>query len=634
MINPAGNESRGLIHDDFRGDGLPPGRRVGHGDGEPGAGVVTGDMEGGDDDAGEASQLKALGTPPEAFDAPIEETSLPVSLITPLTDEVETAFGLPLADSFFVGEDVSEDLGDTIYPLSFRLFDLTADSQQRREELNRRIARETAERNTASQNTTQSRAAQTAAPDSRAHSTTDQHLTARDRFASTPSLAIGDDFEVDESSRSARSSSAPLLNYLIGDHDGGIALTPLESLALDLLADTIGDDDLHLLASRLKMSDTAIIDLIESALRYALRDANESTDVEASSAFSSQSRLPVTSSTTLKQDANPARFVGELVAAIRLGSHLDELEHQSGGIVRQAGESVQQFLSSGAATRSSVTLAELVRDLRSGAFLSTAGTTTQFPLTGRARIASEMMAVMRTLDRLERFANRVPNENHRAHETASPPPNPQASIAAARHRPHLPNRAGAFEIDNFMRMLFGGMNSSGNGGNINAAQSTHTPPTLHANDGTPLKPDQLVWLGAAGGILKTFDSESQPASLSSAILNSFDALYSLIGFDGRAPNSPAFLMVQAEVNHSKSDVLFGQAPFTDGWVRALIERLKDSIVAAHNKLGEQLEDSLAQNQFSRFVLSGAIEQGTPIANSFTLAPAKPLRSAAPRLALA
>ena len=99
------------------------------------------------------------------------------------------------------------------------------------------------------------------------------------------------------------------------------------------------------------------------------------------------------------------------MAALRLGTHLDELEHESGGIVRRAAESVRHFLSSGAATRSAATLAELVQDLRSGAFLSTANTTTQFPLTGRARIASEMMAIMRTLDRLERFTDRTPIEN-------------------------------------------------------------------------------------------------------------------------------------------------------------------------------------------------------------------------------
>ena len=422
--------------------------------------------------------------------------------------------------------------------------------------------------------------------------------------------------------RSATASSGDdfiksIINRLHGETDADDALTPEESFALKLAIGVLGEDEAETLASRLKTSDTHNARLTKTALAYALRNANLEQPPPASSPAMSHA-----AQSDPRTQANVLRIVGEIVAAVRLGAHFDDLERRGGAIVRQAEETVRRFLHEGAATSAAASITELVRDLRSGAFLPTNKSLAQFPLTNHARVASEMMALMRTLDRLEQIDGRFASDVRRTNDDSAAASRHLAAASAPR-RPRLPGRAGTLEIDRSVRLLY----------DANAKQTLYAP-SLRAGDGTPLKPGELLWLGAAGGSTRTPDGEPRPATPSPALADNLDALYSLVGFDGRAPQTPAFLLVRAEINHAKPDALFGQAPFTDGWTRALIERLKNSFDSAHNRLGEELEDALACNQFNRVVLRGAIEEGVPVADSFTLAPATRARNATPHFAFA
>lgn len=474
-----------------------------------------------------------------------------------------------------------------------------------------------------------------------------------------------------------QTSTSPLTAYLLGGGDAGTDLSPETRIALSLLGEVLGEDGINVLASHIKAGDSAHSRLLEAALNYVLRDVGREsaaapmrTVTIITSAYLAHTHLalthlapahiapghiapgriaPALTASTLDAPApvaphvltertNFPRVVSELVAAVRLGAHFDNLEKFGGAIVRQAENSLRGFLTRGRGeARAGVALTELVRDLRSGAFLSMTGTLAQFPLTGRARVASEMIALMRTLDVIERALSRAADSQPMTAPVLSPrlerpsgrdaraalvPDSPGLYTVAPR-LPRLPGRAGRFEIDNFVRTLFGGRAAAWGGTPPDLPTLPGLPtlpdlPTLRAGDGTPLKPRELLWLGAAGGLLTNSDGEANSATLSPALAQGFDALYSLIGFDGRSPLAPAFLLVQSEINDAKPDAMLGQAPFTVGWTRALIERLKDSAVAAHNRLGEQLEVALADDCLHSFVLRGAIEDGAPVAGSFAL----------------
>ena len=74
--------------------------------------------------------------------------------------------------------------------------------------------------------------------------------------------------------------------------------------------------------------------------------------------------------------------------------------------MRRAYEAVMNFLMNDREAESRLWLVgELLRDLNSGAFLNPRDMEGPFPLTGRARIVSEMMELMRTLEAIEKFAN-------------------------------------------------------------------------------------------------------------------------------------------------------------------------------------------------------------------------------------
>jgi hypothetical protein len=177
--------------------------------------------------------------------------------------------------------------------------------------------------------------------------------------------------------------------------------------------------------------------------------------------------------------------------------------------------------------------------------------------------------------------------------------------------PQLPGRAAKLELIAFLALL---------GGSV--LDSKGAP--LLTLDGKPLKPGELLWFGPLGGMFETGALDRNAAKPSAFIGPGFDAIFSLIGFDGRALPMPRFLAVQAQVNGSSPEWLFGQVPFSEGWVRALIERLKDAAAVKKNALGERLEEALSDGRFYLGMFKGRVADGRALPETFDL-------SLAPRL---
>jgi hypothetical protein len=338
--------------------------------------------------------------------------------------------------------------------------------------------------------------------------------------------------------------------------------------------------------------------------------------------------------------------VGELVQATMLDKYFRRAEQTAGRVATQAeaalarllygtdrdGESAPGGFES--ARRSELPAPhplEVLRDLEAGAFRPADVTRGPFPLSGRALVATEMMELMRTLDAIERLTQELAATAQRG--AASAPgvfvagEGEEAPLVAllralagtpggaemidellAILTPTLPGRAARLEIPRLVSAL-GGMlvDAEGHG--------------LVTKDGVPLKLDQLMWLGSLGGVLKSLAggaAESFPVRLSPLLVYGFDAVYSLIGFDGRTLNPPHFAAVQAQVNGSELEWVFGQPPMSEGWMRALIERLKDSAPAEHNLLGEMLEEALAEGRFHAALVGGTVSGGEAQPDTFAV----------------
>lgn len=322
----------------------------------------------------------------------------------------------------------------------------------------------------------------------------------------------------------------------------------------------------------------------------------------------------------------PGRFVREaveeLLGAAQLGRHFRQVESTGGPVVRQAESAVARALygpPEGDAPGGFVFTQtvqprlhpqEILRDLRAGAFLPAGERTNPFPLTGRARVVAEMMELMRTLDAFEgalKSAGLQAGASAHADESVAVLLKAYLSGAAdgtadellALLFPTLPGRAARLDIPRTVAAM-------------NGLLTDADGRALLARDGTPLKLDRLVWLGAAGGLLAgMFEADAPPSRLSPLLLYGFDAVYAVIGFDGRALSSQHFVAVQASVNDSEHETVFGQQPFTAGWVRELIERLKDSAVVEHNLFGETLEEAWVDGRFHVALLSVTVEEGRP-----------------------
>lgn len=345
--------------------------------------------------------------------------------------------------------------------------------------------------------------------------------------------------------------------------------------------------------------------------------------------------------------------VGELLAATMLDKYFRRAETNGGRVVAQAEAALARLLygdgrggeGGGIGPRAGAYETarrpgperpaphplEVLRDLQSGAFRPVEVSRSPFPLSGRALVATEMMEMMRTLDAVDLVTRELLTA---ARGGASTLPSPvlgegeEAPPLLALLRalsgtpggtevldellslfsPTLPGRAARLEIPRLVAAL----------GGVLVDTEGHA---FVSKEGVSLKLDQLMWMGSLGGVLKSLagaGADAAPVRLSPLLIYGFDAVYSLIGFDGRTLNPPHFAAVQAQVNGSEMEWVYGQPPLSEGWMRALIERLKDSAQPDHNLLGEMLEEALADGRFHAALVGGTVSEGEAQPDTFAV----------------
>ncbi len=308
------------------------------------------------------------------------------------------------------------------------------------------------------------------------------------------------------------------------------------------------------------------------------------------------------------------QIISDVVSIGQLDSHFSRLERMGGEPVRQAYRAAMEFLlgqRTGGENDRLKFATDLLRDLQGGMFLYQENLDGPFPLTGRARLVSEMIELMRTLEAFEAFAE----GSHGAGSKGALPTLLSGGGLAGSElaavieqwltdaRPTLPGLAGRLEIPRVIAALNGLLNDADG------------KPLLMI-DGKPLKVGELLWLNT----LANNTSWATDRTSSSPLVYGFDSIFSLIGFDGRSLALPRFLAIQSQVNASEFEWVFGQAPLSEGWMRSAIELLKDSRAFDHNLLGEMLEEALTNGGLHLLVMRGTVEEGKPVAGSFSLSP--------------
>lgn len=373
--------------------------------------------------------------------------------------------------------------------------------------------------------------------------------------------------------------------------------------------------------------EQSVLRLLDTALR---RTSANSNDARASSYDARANLSALSQPANSFQEHNVGRAANEVLSAWRLRNLFARLESAGAERLAQQIESLLAGLMSNPEQR--FTLAELIRDLRAGAFLAIGDGLDPFPLTGRARLVKEIIELMHTLDAIERTLSQHGESTMRdakrsvsdaqEHGARQAGHNAEASdeeTAKSQGRtstlfdgeefflPALPKRAAAFESARFIAAHEGALLDDA---------GKHL---FVARDGTPLKLDELMWFAAAGGSRagagESFDFAKGTSPL---LLYGFDAVYSAIGFDGRTLRQPHYIIVQSEANQAEREWAFGQPPLSVGWLRAVIERLKDSALQAHNRLGETLEMALLDGSLRLAVICGNVRNGAPERDSFAV----------------
>ena len=387
------------------------------------------------------------------------------------------------------------------------------------------------------------------------------------------------------------------IDYLNGRDDGS-SLLPGTRQLLSQVGSSVGHSALRDFITQSGQSGT-------DALGRMLLQANQTDQQTGASHSQSQIR----------------DLTNELLYTVQLTRHLSQLEQTGGPAVQRAREmslslpglnNGPQALT-GCLCANQVSIAELLRDVRSGAFLQACEMNSPLPLGGSVRISREMAALIRTIDAiLNSIANMGPGAGAEYEGYFLGALKGWLGIDEAMARlliswlPMLPARAGRMQIMAFLA-AFGGYLTDAKG------------KPLMLVEGSPAKLGELLWFGPTGGLFDPTGSDRSTLRLSPMMVYGFDAIFSLVASDGRALALPIFMAIQAQVNGSRPECLFGQQPLSEGWMRALIERLKDSAQPEQNKLGERLEVALTDGRFHLGVLRGSVEDGLPIRDTFDLA---------------
>jgi hypothetical protein len=320
--------------------------------------------------------------------------------------------------------------------------------------------------------------------------------------------------------------------------------------------------------------------------------------------------------------------IADATGIVSVAEHFSRLEPTGGEPVRRTFETVMNFLLRDGLTERHTEparlrlITELLRDVRSGAFLHPRDSEGPFPLTGRARIVSEMMSLMRTIEAIERFADEMrgnPNRSFIADWSVFSRGGVFNGIigrevlellaqAIANSGPTFPGLAGRLEIPRLIAAVEG------------VLTDTAGRPLIVA-DGSPLKLGELLWFNARpDSAIDLWALDRFPTRLSPLLVHGFDAVYSLIGFDGRQLSLPRFMAIQSQINASDFEWLFGEEPLSERWIRSAIEVLKDSISVDHNVLGELLEEAISCGRFHLTVMRGTVEDGRAVSGSFSFMP--------------
>jgi hypothetical protein len=320
-------------------------------------------------------------------------------------------------------------------------------------------------------------------------------------------------------------------------------------------------------------------------------------------------------------------LANELMSAVQIVRHFTRLEQAGGSIVQSARDAalatLNRCFSEGiyAPWMNRMSAQELLRDLRAGAFLYPADLNNPFPLTGNLLVSREMAELLRVLEAIAM--------NLASSRQEGLPYNinllmqwlgidEELARLLFLGLPALPGRIGRLEMVNLLMALEGLL-----------ANRQGFP--LLTVDGQPVRLNHLLWFNQLGGLLNHSQLGFNPLerltpSSSTLVVYGFDAVFSLVGFDGRSLKLPHYAAIQAEVNGSKSEGMFGHPPMSEGWMRAIIERLKDAAATEQNLLGEHLEEALSDGRMHLVLMRGEVENGVAVADSFHLSLADPATS--------